>query len=46
VRIPEVDIEKKEAYKLLCAVFDNTEHEKDEGEDYEDVEDFYGWELS
>jgi ribA/ribD-fused uncharacterized protein len=40
------DIEKKDAYKLLCAVFDNTEHEKTEGEDYEDVEDFYGWELS
>ena len=46
VRVSDVDIEKKEAYKLLCAVFDNTEHEKTEGEDYEDVEDFYGWELS
>ena len=46
VRIPDVDIEKREAYKLLCAVFYNTEHEKTEGEDYEDVEDFYGWELS
>ena len=46
VRVSDTDIEKKEAYKLLCAVFDNTEHEKTEGEDYEDVEDFYGWELS
>ena len=44
--IDYVEIEKREAYKLLCAVFDNTEHEKSEGEDYEDVEDFYGWELS
>jgi len=46
VCISDDDIEKFEAYKLLCAVFDNTEHEKSEGEDYEDVEDFYGWELS
>lgn len=46
IRINYVEIEKREAYKLLCAVFDNTEHEKSEGEDYEDVEDFYGWELS
>lgn len=46
VRISDSDVEKLEAYKLLCAVFDNTEHEKYEGEDYEDVEDFYGWELS
>ena len=46
VRVSDAEIEKKEAYKLLCAVFDNTEHEKSEGEDYEDVEDFYGWELS
>lgn len=46
VRVSDDDIEKKDAYKLLCAVFDNTEHEKTEGEDYEDVEDFYGWELS
>ena len=46
VRVSDDEIEKKEAYKLLCAVFDNTEHEKTEGEDYEDVEDFYGWELS
>jgi ribA/ribD-fused uncharacterized protein len=45
-KVSDVDIEKRDAYKLLCAVFDNTEHEKDEGEDYEDVEDFYGWELS
>ena len=46
VSVSDNDIEKFEAYKLLCAVFDNTEHEKDEGEDYEDVEEFYGWELS
>ena len=46
VCISDNDIEKFEAYKLLCAVFDNTEHEKTESEDYEDVEDFYGWELS
>jgi hypothetical protein len=46
VCISDEEIEKLEAYKLLCAVFDNTEHEKSEGEDYEDVEDFYGWELS
>ena len=46
VCISDDEIEKKEAYKLLCAAFDNTEHEKSEGEDYEDVEDFYGWELS
>ena len=47
MRIPDVDIEKREAYKLLCAVFDNTEHFNGcEGKDYEDVEDFYGWELS
>ena len=46
VCITDDDIEKLEAYKLLNAVFDNTEHEKFEGEDYEDVEDFYGWELS
>jgi hypothetical protein len=46
VRVSDDEIEKKEAYKLLCAAFDNTEHEKSEGEDYEDVEDFYGWELS
>lgn len=46
VCISDNEIEKFEAYKLLQAVFDNTEHEKDEGEDYEDVEDFYGWELS
>jgi hypothetical protein len=45
-KVSDADIEKRDAYKLLCAVFDNTEHEKDEGEDYEDVEDFYGWELS
>ena len=44
--ISDDEIEKFEAYKLLQAVFDNTEHEKFEGEDYEDVEDFYGWELS
>ena len=46
VLVSDDEIEKKEAYKLLCAAFDNTEHEKSEGEDYEDVEDFYGWELS
>ena len=46
VRISDAEIEKFEAYKLLCAVFDNTEHKKSEGEDYEDVEEFYGWELS
>ena len=46
VCISDSQIEKFEAFKLLCAVFDNTQHEKDEGEDYEDVEDFYGWELS
>ena len=46
VCISDKEIEKFEAYKLLQAVFDNTEHEKDEGEDYEDVEDFYGWVLS
>ena len=46
VRISDDEIDKREAYKLLCAVFDNTEHEKLEGEDYEDVEDFYGWVLS
>ena len=46
VCISDSQIEKFEAFKLLCAVFDNTKHEKDEGEDYEDVEDFYGWELS
>jgi hypothetical protein len=41
------DIEKKDAYKLLCAVFNNTEHfNVYEDKDYEDVEDFYGWELS
>jgi hypothetical protein len=41
------DIEKKDAYKLLCAVFNNTEHYNVyEDKDYEDVEDFYGWELS
>ena len=41
------DIEKKDAYKLLCAVFKNTEHYNVyEDKDYEDVEDFYGWELS
>ena len=46
VCISDSQIEKFEAFKLLCAVFDNTKHEKAEGEDYEDVEDFYGWELS
>jgi len=46
VRISDEDIDKFEAYKLLCAVFDETEHEKGDGEDYEDVEDFYAWELS
>ena len=46
VCISDEEIEKFEAYKLLCAVFDNTEHEKCDGEDFEDVEDFYGWELS
>ena len=46
VLVSDDEIEKKEAYRLLCAAFDNTEHEKSEGEDYEDVEDFYGWELS
>ena len=46
VLVSDDEIVKKEAYKLLCAAFDNTEHEKSEGEDYEDVEDFYGWELS
>ena len=46
VCITDDDIEKFEAYKLLHAVFDNTDHEKCDGEDYEDVEDFYGWELS
>ena len=46
VCISDSQIEKFEAFKLLCAVFDNTKHEKDEGEDYKDVEDFYGWELS
>ena len=34
------------AFKLLLAVFDNTKHEKAEGEYYKDVEEFYGWELS
>lgn len=47
VCISDVDIEKKDAYKLLCAVFNNTEHfNVYEDKDYEDVEDFYGWELS
>ncbi len=46
VCISDDDIEKFDAYILLNAVFNNTEHEKFEGEDYEDVEDFYGWELS
>lgn len=46
VCISDDDIEKLEAYKLFQAVYDNTEHEKDEGEDFEDIEDFYGWELS
>ena len=46
VCVSDDEIEKFEAYKLLCAVFDNTEHEKCDGEDFEDVEDFYGWELS
>ena len=47
VRVSDVDIEKREAYKLLCAVFNNTEHfNVYEDKDYEDVEDFYGWELS
>jgi len=46
VSISDDDIDKFEAYKLLCAVFVNTEHEKEDGEDYEDVEDFYAWELS
>ena len=46
VCISDSQIEKFEAFKLLCAVFDNTKHEKDEGKDYKDVEDFYGWELS
>ena len=46
VCISDSQIEKFEAFKLLCAVFDNTKHEKDKGEDYKDVEDFYGWELS
>jgi len=46
-RVSDVDIEKRDAYKLLCAVFDNTEHfNVYEDKDYEDVEDFYGWELS
>lgn len=38
----EFDIEVNEVH---CHFY-NTEHEKSEGEDYEDVEDFYGWELS
>ena len=46
VCISDSQIEKFEAFKLLCAVFDNTKHEKAEGEDYKDVEEFYGWELS
>jgi|GEM_PF-6555024 len=46
VCVSDDNIEKFEAYKLLQAVYDNTEHEKFEGEDYEDIEDFYGWELS
>ena len=46
-RVSDVDIEKRDAYKLLCVVFDNTEHfNVYEDKDYEDVEDFYGWELS
>ena len=46
-KVSDVDIEKRDAYKLLCAVFDNTEHYNVyEEKDYEDVEDFYGWELS
>jgi hypothetical protein len=46
VCISDSQIEKYEAFKLLLAVFDNTKHEKSEGEDYKDIEDFYGWELS
>jgi len=47
VCISDDEIEKLEAYKLLCAVFNNTEHfNVYEDKDYEDVEDFYGWELS
>ena len=46
-KVTDIDIEKRDAYKLLCAVFDNTEHYNVyEEKDYEDVEDFYGWELS
>ena len=46
VCISDSRIEKFEAFKLLLAVFDNTKHEKAEGEYYKDVEEFYGWELS
>ena len=46
VCVDDGQIEKFEAYKLLQAVFDNTEHMGYEGRDYEDVEEFYGWELS
>lgn len=46
VCISDNQIEKFEAFKLLLAVFDNTKHEKAEGEYYKDVEEFYGWELS
>ena len=39
--ISDDDIEKLEAYKLFQAVFDNTVHE-----DFDDIEDYYGWYLS
>ena len=41
VCISDDDIEKLEAYKLFQAVFDNTEHD-----DFDDIEDYYGWYLS